>query len=372
MGEYMKGSSSDFLIIDSSLCHGDTLRKILDEKGISADIAGDIPEAGRLLSKNRYSCVLIDSETSVPLQNNSNFTALPETVSPVFYTGIGSDPISSFVAAIPADGYVPVTRSAINDLLYHIEHGIAGKKNGNGVICNERTGFDTVALPLKSRDSIVDHGLTILTHRHYAGNAVKELATATKTSSDSYGIFLCDITAPSDNMEFELLSIGSKVHSYLDESMTASGFLAEFNAFLARTCYSIDFATATVIIADTSKKEARIAGAGYRALAFRPWGRARWRFLETKGIPLGIKHDFIFSECILKLKPGDKLIALSEDYLRLNDNPCDGDLTDEILAVLDQEPRDSAPDEIIGHLEEYVTSSSGRNRGNSTAILLQF
>jgi len=365
----MTDTGNSFLIINPRREKGVALLEFLVEKGARVDITTSVPEAGVLLDRNSYDCVLIDTE--IP-ESSKIYAGDPPVIAPnIFLTGIGIEHISNSISSIPSDGYVEIERESVHSLVNYIERTRRHRMSTPGVRIQRSPVIDDLSRS-ESCEAIVDNGLTILTHRYDAKLPCKEIAVVSKTSPDSYGIFLCDITTQNEKIDFELLSLETKVRTFLDENVTASGFLAAFNTYLTRTYYGVDFVTATVMMIDTANKEVRAAGAGYRPMAYRPWGRSRWRLLETQGIPLGIRHNFIFRERVLKLAPGDKLLSLSEDYMRLGESISDISLMDDILVQLDKQPLDAAPDEVIESLESYVSSSEGRVRGNSTAILMQF
>lgn len=350
------------------------LGKLLHNSGVVADQPENPAVIRQYLDRISYDCVLVDRDAPPEWQDAIKTAPAQDNASPlIFITGPenSSPPPASEIRTV--DGYLTRHADSTRLLTEHVRQAIGRIKAS---IVEKKTPIPSpISLkhPVPYQEHFANSRIIVSTGRITAPGPVEDIVSVMDRGKDRYAILLGDCTGSNGMRDLSYLLLRSRIEMHLAESPGPSQLLCDLNAELCSAGETVDFMTAVAVLVDMNRRRLTYSIAGHHPPLHRRWGGMTWRALPGNGIPLGIKRGETYQEHSRPLSPGDKVLLISDGFLKVRGAV--GGLRDGMAALqeIDLLPSDAAPREVLEGIHDFVsTMAGGREISDEvTATLIQ-
>jgi CheY-like chemotaxis protein len=362
------------LIIDPDPKNREEFRKLLNSSGCTLDHPDSPTLAMECCAKFNYDCILVDRDVSETWNSFITDALRQKSEAPplVFVTGPENSAPPVQNPAFLSHGYLTREPSSAAILADHIK--IAVNRIRESVETERRNKIGNAqSANQKVREQFVDSHIYVHTKRFPAPGPVEDIVCVSKLGDHRYGVLLGDCTSTGGTGEFSSVFMKGRIETQMAECSGPSQLLEVINSELNQPGHPVDFMTAVAVYADLGEMTISYSNAGHHPPLHRRWGGLSWCPLKGQDIPLGVRGNLKFEEKVRKISAGDKILLLSDGFLKIRRTI--GTLKDGVadLSEIDLLPSDAAPNEIIEGIQDIVASNLGGKdvADEVTATLIQ-
>jgi CheY-like chemotaxis protein len=363
-----------FLILDADPENRRHLGSLISDLGGHADQPTHPAEVEELWGKGQYDCVLVDRD--VPREWRSVLEEGRSENSPaplVFLTGPQESQPPSARVLNRADGYLPRGRESTELLTEHVRRAISRLVVSPARPVEGKARTEAIAPSTCRREHFESSRIVVQTRRIATPGPVGDIVSVRNKGNDRYAVLLGDYTGPIGMEQLGNLRLQGRVEMHLAESSGPAQLLSDLNMELVQAGSAVDYMTAVAVLVDLRRKRLTYSVAGHHPPLHRRWGGVRWHSLTGHGIPLGVRGGEKFFEHSRPLASGDKILLISDGFLKMRGARSGMLDCEEVLECIDSLPSDAAPSEVLEGIAEMVTSVTGGRVASDeiTATLIQ-
>ncbi|MDO6439689.1 PP2C family protein-serine/threonine phosphatase [Cyclobacterium sp. 1_MG-2023] len=158
--------------------------------------------------------------------------------------------------------------------------------------------------------------------------------------NENFALIIGDVSGKGTSAAFNMSQMKGVFHSLVQLNLSPKIFLSKANSALSRCLEKNNFITTTYYTINTSMKEIHFARAGHCPTLFYSQGKGCSRFLNIKGMGLGIVrnegYENYLEEGYLKYQPGDVMVMYTDGIVEAKNQENQEFGYDKLRLLLDQ------------------------------------